>query len=350
MKKNILLILIGFISIACNRTGKNYFTDFPSVYNPEGKRIEMEIPVRSGTLHLIDSLLIVTNTFDSKKNIHLFNRTNYKYISSSAVIGKGPGEITNPFLATLDKSKRVIWCMDHGKRKIIRFPIDSILFDPNYIPSYSVPVPPEKRLLIQYMPYDNKLFSFLNNKPNLHSKSKALISFFDHNGNILDSLNIASNYGGYEDSWKLQNSNKIFYKYNFHPSKDKIVVVFRFSDIINILDNNGNILSSIQGPDKMNGNPLAPLTEAVLAYFDVCSDNKYIYCLYQGGERTKNENGMIISNYPHSLFIFDWDGIPIARINFEHSVTSFVIDQLNQCIITFSPDFGDFVIYELPQL
>lgn len=344
MKKILFLILIVFVITACNRTGNNHFAKFPSEYYLEGKRIKTEIPFKFGSLYLFDSLLIVTNTPDNKKYIHLYNRTNYKYISSSAVIGKGPGEISNPFLAVLDKPERVIWCMDHGKKRIYKFPIDSILIDSDYIPSYYVHIPSEKRLIIVYAPFNNKLFSFLNNEYN------TLISFFDHKGKISDSLNIINNIKYYKDSQELENSYKVLYNFNFNPSKDKIVIAFKYSSIIKILDNNGNILSSMQGPDKINGDPLAPLTESVLAYFDIRSDKNYIYCLYQGGERTKNENGMLISNFPHSLFIFDWDGNPLARINFKHSVSSFEIDQQYNRIITFSPDFGDFVVYKLPDL
>jgi len=293
---------------------------------------------------LFDSLLIFSNTPNKARYIHLFKKKDYKFIASSGIIGKGPGEITNPFLAILDNKRGVIWCMDHVKRKIFEFPSDSILINSDYLPSYSVPMPSEKRFIIQYRPFNDKLFSFLNNEPN------ALISFFDHKGNIPDSLNIANKILFYEDSPELKKSNKILYIHKFHPSKDKLVIAFRYSDIIKILDKEGNILRSIQGPDKINEDPLAPLTESILAYFDVSIDKNYIYCLYQGGKRTKKENGQLISNFPHSLFIFDWDLNPIARINFKHSVSSFVIDDLNHRIVTFSPDFGDFVIYELPEL
>lgn len=342
--KSIFLIVVLFSLLSCNKPGVITFKSFPSNYNLMGEKIELEIPLKFATLFFFDSLLVVTNTFDSKKYIHLFNRTKLTYISSSATIGQGPGEISNPFLANLDYQNRIIWCMDHAKRELLKFPIDSIVKKPDYTALYKVPLPSVQRLIVQYLPYNKNLFSFLNMDFN------PIISFFNQQGEVIDSLNIQNKIGYYTDYWDdLKESNTIPYIHKFNPTNDKIVIAFRFADIIKILDFNGEILSSIQGPDIINQAPILPATETIGAYFDVQKDDDYIYCLYNGKQKILKSNGNLIPSFPKSLFVFDWGGHPISRLDFEYSVSSFAIDQINHRIVTFSPDFGDFIVYKLPE-
>lgn len=342
MKNIVTIILFVFLIVACSKKENKHFSRFPKLYQLKGKKVETKIPFKFGTFYLYDSLIIVSNTFDTKKFIHIYDRSDYKYLSSSATIGRGPGEISNPFQAILDAKNKSIWCMDFGKRKLLKFPIDSILMNPDYVPVTSVQLPTEKRLIISYQKYDNKIFSFLNNEPD------ALISFFNNKGDILDSLSIPDNIGYYKNPKELRRSNTVLYLYGVHPSKEKIVLAFRFSDIIKIIDRNGNVIESEQGPDNINEDPLAPLDESTLAYFEMRTDKNYIYGLYQGIKRVIKENGRLISTFPHRLFIFDWDLKPVASIVLEYSASSFLIDKLNHHIITYSPDFGGLIIYSLP--
>jgi len=341
--KHIIIFFSVLAFVSCTGKKENYFSSFRKNIDLQGEITNLEIPFSAGYLFLYDSLIIVTNTLGKIRYIHLFNRKDFKYLTSSGVIGRGPGEIINPFFAILDNNMGVIWCMDHGRRKILRFPIDSIMNNTDFLPSYGLPVPARKHIIIHYEPYNDELFSFYDDDPDI------LISFFNQKGEILDSLQIVNKIEKHIQSDPASSQNIVSYHYTFHPLKNKIAIAFRFSDILAIVDNKGNIINFIQGPNIINQTPSYTDPDLILTYFDMFSDENNIYCLYNGEKKQiVDTNGNPIHTFPKKLHVFDWKGKPVALINFEFSVTSLVIDRQYKRIITFSPEVGDIVCYELP--
>ncbi len=342
---NLILYILLYLSInSCQNSKKETFTEFPVMYNLQGRITNLDKPYRSGTVYIADSLVILTNTPSNTRYIHLFSLKDFEFISSSGIIGRGPGEINNPFFAICDAERGIIWCMDQGKRRILCFPLDSIIDNENFSPSSSIPVPIEKHLIIHYKPFNNELFSFLNDDPNI------LVSFFDYNGNIIDTLDIIDQLELYEEIDYETSRNIVTYMYSCHPSNKKIAIAARFSDKLVIIDYKGNILNRIHGPDFIDQTPEYAKSGLKLTYFDIRSDSKFIYCLYNGLEKVKEINGMLTSTFPMSLHVFDWCGNPISQIRFEYSASSFAIDAKYNRIVTFSPDVGIIVCYELPDL
>jgi len=343
MKIRYIIFLSILILVSCTKKSENYFSSFKTIINLHGERINLEIPFKDGSLYLYDSLIIFTNTLYKNRYIHLFDRKGLKYLTSSGLIGRGPGEIINPFFAIPDNKRGIIWCMDHGRREILKFPIDSIMINPDFLPSFGLPVPAQKYIIIHYEPYNDELFSFYDDDPDI------LISFFNQKGEILDSLQIENKIEILKQSDPAVNQNIVSYIYKFHPLKNKIAIAFRFSDILAVVDNKGNIINIIQGPDKINQIPDYSNPDLIVTYFDVVTDAKYVYCLYnEEKKQIMSTSGNRIPTLPKKLHVFDWEGNPIAQINFEFSVCSVVIDRCYKRIITFSPEIGDIVCYELP--
>lgn len=64
--------------------------------------IKTEILLGSSHLYITDNFLIVAEI--SPKNdkcIHLFNKNSFEYLSSTGIIGRGPGEITSQPLKSI---------------------------------------------------------------------------------------------------------------------------------------------------------------------------------------------------------------------------------------------------------
>src|SRR5690606_30981730 len=98
--------------------------------------IKTEILLGSSHLYITDSFLIVAEI--SPKNdkcIHLFNKNSFEYLSSTGIIGRGPGEITNLGRIGIDENNKILWVVDHGKKVMHKFPLDSILANNNFKPT-----------------------------------------------------------------------------------------------------------------------------------------------------------------------------------------------------------------------
>lgn len=159
-KYNLLLYLLMIIIVSClgennGKTEKNQ-NDRSKKINIKENILDIKTEILFGTcsLNVINDILIVNDiTPSGDKCIHLFNKNTFKYITSTGIIGKGPGEVTRQGRIAVDATHRVIWVSDHGKRVMWKFYLDSILSNTMYKPS-------------KYLPLNNELFierfDFLN--------------------------------------------------------------------------------------------------------------------------------------------------------------------------------------------
>jgi hypothetical protein len=143
IKMNKLLSLL-FVSVCWSCTHdlqtEKYQNNRNNVINVREKVKEIEISeddVLIGAvarLFLIDSFLIITDSRTADKVIHIFNKNNFKYITSIANQGQGPGEIVVIGHIGVDESNRTFFVSDHGKRVMFSYNMDSVLANPKYIP------------------------------------------------------------------------------------------------------------------------------------------------------------------------------------------------------------------------
>ncbi len=335
-----LLVILAFV-VSCNRKHEKItFSKFEQEYNVLAANGNIKENFIHGILYAYDSLYIMTNTPNNNHQIHVYNRT-FEHITSSGITGRGPGEITNPFLATLDNDNGIIWFFDMGRKELLKYPVDSILLNPGFLPTKSVPIPEDIPVIIRYKPQGVELFSFANIASN-----DILISFFNHEGEIIDSNQIVRS----EKLRNLDNLNQdahilATYIYDKHPQKDLYVIAYRFSDIITVVDSKGGVVAINQGPDLIDQIPDVLNDDQKLTYADLRTDENYIYALYLGDLRiNKNQQ----PNLPTSIHIFDWNANPIARLNLDHPIPGFTkCDNLNR-LISFSLISGDIVYYDLP--
>lgn len=85
---------------------------------------------------VIDNYIFITDYKTANEFIHIFDKNNFKYITSIAPRGQGPGEIANIGGHIVeDKVNRKFYVSDHGKNRIFSYDLDSAIADPAYLPA-----------------------------------------------------------------------------------------------------------------------------------------------------------------------------------------------------------------------
>ncbi len=139
------------------------------------------------------------------------------------------------------------------------------------------------------------------------------------------------------------------------PSGEKLVLAYRYTDVIEIYDINEKSWIAIQGPEVFNvefevgknsfgNNFMEKTSNTRRAYnYGTVSDN-FIYLLYSGKERNENWS---ISN---CIFVFDWDGKPVAKLNLDRNISKFAITNDEKTIYAYDENNGNIIKADLNNL
>lgn len=336
----IILSLI-FLSVACKKNQTDYhFSKFPNTVNLTGNPIRINNQFKGCFPNCLDSLLILTSIQGLKKQVLIYNLNTFNYLGNAINLGRGPNEISSIGHIIIDKNKRIIWCQDLVKRSLWRFVIDSILLKEDYFPLYSSKIP-DIPALLQLGTYNDSIFSFTGNDPD------KLISFFNFQGEIIDTLNIENKINLYQSnelSYETKNFTA-YYTYLINEITGRIAIIYKFSDVIVILDKDGNIIKKLFGPGHINQIPDYHSNQIITNSVSIC-DNDYIFCLYRNNKLFDDTD--IRPIFSNEINIYSWDGEPLLKIHCDHTIMTFTIDHENERIITFSPDMDELMSYDFP--
>jgi hypothetical protein len=126
--------LILLFSIGCNSNNKSSTEKIQKnrnkIVNVSDKVIDVkpEILFGDSEFYILDNLLIVNEISPKgEKGIHLFDKNTFNYVTSTGILGKGPGEISKLGGLGVDEKNRYFWAPDRGKRIMYKFPLDSVL-------------------------------------------------------------------------------------------------------------------------------------------------------------------------------------------------------------------------------
>jgi hypothetical protein len=341
MKKITILLLGFFILVSCNEnTKQKTFNQFPEEYSLKPHFTELEEPYIHGSFLIYDSLYLLTNTPENPYQIHIYNH-DFKYLGSGGRVGNGPGEIVNPFLPRIDQKTGVLWFADMGRRALMKFPVDSLIKNLQFLPTETVPIPEDLWIITRFDPLPNGLFRFAD-----YQSPDALIACFDSIGKRLDSLAISRN--PLLNNLQSRNEQNFMptYMYEFHPKQNLFALAYVYSDVLAILNSDGEIITHIQGPDGINQVPDITIQDQINCYAHIQADDRYIYALYNGKPSFDNQQKL---NIPDRIFVFDWDGKPVASLLLEHPIPQFTIDKVKNRFIAMSLTSGDVVIYDIPE-
>lgn len=101
--------------------------------------IKTEVLFGKSLLYVIDDYLVLLEVASkTPRCIHLFEKNTFRYVASSGLLGRGPGEITEPGNIGVDRHNRVLWVPDFGQKVIWKFPLDCILESEDFMPTESL--------------------------------------------------------------------------------------------------------------------------------------------------------------------------------------------------------------------
>jgi len=277
------------------------------------------------SLHIIDDILIAEEFYPKGEKVdHLLNKNTFKYITSTGILGRGPGEICVPSGLLIDQESRFFWQLDVGKRMWHKFPIDSVLSDNMFKPTVSVKLS-DKLLLVHY--------DFLNDSIVL---GKAIEPFSGSPFVTMAMTKFNINTGeigrfGYENPKVVGKWTNSY----FALSEENGIYVncYLHKDLMTICDLSGNLKYNVYGPGwndqekDENG-----------YFYDVKIYSNKIFASYLGSCSYIIKGNIERGAYPNKILLFGLDGSYLKTIETGSEFCSFCIDEKNNRIIAYFDD------------
>lgn len=292
------------------------------------KKIEIEEVLIGGFnyLYIIDEYLIIGDYGSQNKLIHLFNKSNFNYITSIASLGQGPKEITNMGYIGIDETHRLFYVTDHGKQKIFSYELDSVLTDSLYLPKVKTNI--DKRQFPDRYQYINDTL--------------CIGLFIKPTGN--------SGYNQFVGQWNMITGEVKPMKYE-HPDiemkrvnltvsieKNIYIEAYAHHDLMSICSLEGDLICNIYG-----SNWDSRKTNKILHYGDIAICGERIFALYLGKDR-------LSEGLPTQFLVFNLNGDYIETIETGYQIMNFCYDKKENRIIMSLDDEIQFAYLDLDGL
>jgi hypothetical protein len=289
------------------------------------------ISFKEPNLYIIDSFLIVIDHYNADKCIHIINTGNNKYITSTAIRGQGPFEITSPGSIWIEEKSKSFWLSDFGKGKIFKFSIDSVINNLNYKPSIFRSIPYGQFFLNFAFLNDSILIAnnlkFSSDDPNISQQMEL------QGINLLNQKIIKLKYTVPNEIMTKNYFSSCFW---FYKSDSIVALAYNFSDLVSILSLDGKIQKRIIGPlGLIKFKNRDKIEKQTCTYNDVIERGGYLFCLYSG-ENIKNKNQHM--PYNKEIRIFSLKGEYIKTLKFKEDIGNVCIDFKNKRIYAYSVD------------
>ncbi|MFN3666325.1 MAG: hypothetical protein ACK4S0_09210 [Sediminibacterium sp.] len=284
--------------------------------------IETDFIIANPLLYIMDDVLIVLDMNpNTDKGIHLFDKTSFKHLTSTGKLGDGPGEIIRYGRIGIDEAKRIFWVPDHGKQRLMKFPLDSVLNNPEFKPSESLPLLNNTDLFLER-------FDFLDDSIAI-GKAVNVLSPSSYQM-VMARQNMLTNQiqqFGYEHPEARGRKSNSF----FALSIDHAVYAncYYYCDLITINNLDGSLKCNVYGPDKMENKNFLKVY-----YTGIDTYNKYFVASYI------NDDAIIINqfqqqqgNLPSKLLFLDFEGTYLLTYDTGNKFSSFCVDKANNRII-----------------
>lgn len=212
-RTSLALFLVLFLILpSCNHHDsghRKYYSAYDNVIDV--KQDIREIPIEDvdisawGKPYLLNDYLLLSDVMSYDKLIHIFDKNTFKYLTSVGNKGQGPGEIANLINIIPDEKANTFYAIDYGSLGLLSFPMDSILADPDYVPT--------KKAGIEQMEFPIQL---------QYVSDTVSYGMFWHILNARDYVPLIA-------KWNMKTGERIFMKYTGHPDVERKRVKFAAS-------------------------------------------------------------------------------------------------------------------------
>jgi hypothetical protein len=276
-------------------------------------------------LSIVGTNLVILDVFSqNEKSIYLYDKNSFQPITSTGILGEGPGEILRIGDLVNSNHKDKFWIPDFGKLLLYEFNIDSLVKNSNYKPQISYKFDLENflsRSVIteQGIAYGSKVqmltpSTFRTNLGKWNMNSGELLTFAEEHPKLLD-----------------QKTNAFFdYSFKYHL----MTLSYTNFDLISVFDEYGKIKFNIIGEKEFDNE------DGKLNFF---GENKvtdqYIITAYLGDYGSKiDENQRPKKIFPSKILFFNWEGKLIKVLDTTFGIMRFTVDEDNKRIICFFHD------------
>ena len=317
--KNILYILILLVLCCCSsndsKTEKRQSKRDNTIFVKDKVKPIVVEDVLIGSiarLAILNDYLLIKNVKSLDKLVSIFDKNNFNYITSTADLGPGPGEITNMGYLETREEERAFYLSDHGKLIIYRFDIDSVIKDSDYVPS--------EKMKIRKSVFPSTYFSI--------NDSLAIGLIIKPIGN--------SDFSQSVGTWNM-NTGKIEAMPYEHPEIGKkrvtlgvslenniYIECYLYYDLMTICSLDGDLKYNIYGPNwaKTQKRRIDHYKKPI-----ICKDK--IFTAYSGEEPSPSNP----NSFPTKFFVFDLNGDYIQTLDVEYQISDYCYDDENNRII-----------------
>jgi len=333
LKSILFFLFMSIIFSQCKKEAREIrFSKFPVEYNLKAIVFENQnINFTPSFICLIDSLIILKNPKATDKVYHIYNKKDFNYITSFCRIGHGEGEFISPANIAFNHKTRSIWVLDYGNTKFWEFPLDSILTNYNYLPERFIQLP------MSLMPIGGMEWIKDTILAITGTTGDALLYLYNEKGKFI------GEYGKKvikrEKSWRdISYAMVSDFRFMYNEKRDELVAVHKHYDLISFYKNGKHKLS-VRGPIFLK--PKFEFIGDVIKYGNTDTYTAY-YCPYQyknyilvdfvGKGHTYMNGRLFPLDYPKHIFVFDWEGNVIARLNTDRELGFYCIDENEKMI------------------
>ena len=330
----VLFLIMSLCLVSCEKQSKIVISDNIKTFLqfPKEEKIEFKNLVEftfgnPRKMTTIDSTLILGNHASGQEYyLHNYSLNTNKFSKPYLAKGRGPGEIVG--MGAIGFYDNYLWINDFTGKKIMLLDKDKIISESSAID------------YIEYSFKKNRYYC-INLIDNLQcigtgsESSKFKIQIID-----LPTGEIKEEFGELKSHSKDLPSNvftmasltQSFLK----PTKDKLVLGYVYTDIIEIFDLNTKKSISLQGPEKFDShfkihkNKWVENDQTRVAFIGGTTTNKNIYLLYSG--KSFNEEKSFRGKY---IYVYDWDMNPIKKITLDKEVYQISISEDDKILYSF---------------
>lgn len=353
MKAIFLFVVIYFLTSSCVRVEEKktniiqkYFPDSCITLSLEKKKLPINL-IYPTDIQVVDTFLLVFQ-HHNENIIQAYSTLSLKYLGSFLKKGSGPNEVM--VFGLISQSYT-----EYGNPKLV------IQSYPNYIGILNI-----KQSIESGKAVFDKKYKF----ETVLGKDLFLAS---HSVYILDSVNLMMTKdplrsGIKKDNnffWEFYNSKKdiitrklkyenfpfmnSFLKESYrslNPDRSKVVLFYRFFDMVSIVDlKSGQVVQLIPSGKSIDPNKVRDIDLRCLYYKMGKCTNDYILGLYAGGLSVLKEDNPIF-NKNCFLRIYNWNGDLLYNYPFKSNIRMFTIDESQRFIYAVT-DSDSIIRYDL---
>ena len=282
---------------------------------------------------IIDSLLIVHDSYNRDTCFHIFNKINGKHIGSFGNKGRGPGEIIFPSSLNYNPKTKTLTTYEANLKKIIKYNIADISTQKTIsfseIKLNSIPF-----FALQAIPSDD---SFI-----IRGNAQVRFAIIDTNNKI------TSQFKNYPKLTIDKEENRAIFNYApqcvLKPDGNKLAILTYIGGVLEIFDIKNNSITPntikyfnepiYKSVDGFKPKWIGTTPQTVVGCDNIYATNENIYCIYEGEVAKDNEPE------PKKIIVFNWDGIPQLQYEINEGLPNGIaVDEDNLYCILMNKDY-----------